>query len=103
MRLAGETLAVSWLKDAMAEDDLDPALIRFALAPTPKPPMPVVAREVVCKCADVSATQIKAAAAAGSTLGQMQETLKCGTFCGSCLPDIKRLVAESAQGEPQAV
>jgi len=103
VRLAGETLAVSWLKDAMAEDDLDPALIRFALAPTPKPPMPVVAREVVCKCADVSATQIKAAAAAGSTLGQMQETLKCGTFCGSCLPDIKRLVAESAQGEPQAV
>ena len=103
VRLAGETLAVSWLKDAMAEDDLDPALIRFALAPTPKPPMPLVAREVVCKCADVSATQIKAAAAAGSTLGQMQEALKCGTFCGSCLPEIKRLVAESAQGEPQAV
>ncbi|MFO1405119.1 MAG: molybdopterin-dependent oxidoreductase [Azonexus sp.] len=102
VRLAGETLAMAWLKDAMAEDDLDPSLIRFALAPTAKPPMAVAPREVICKCADVTATQIKAACGAGSTLVQLQDTLKCGTYCGSCLPDVKRLVAETAQGEPQA-
>ncbi len=102
VRLAGETLATAWLKDALAEDELDPSLIRFALAPTSKPPMPVTPREIVCKCADVSATQIKAACATGSTLAQMQDSLKCGTFCGSCLPEIKRLVAETCPGDTQA-
>lgn len=40
VRLAGETLAQNWLKQAMAEDELDASLIRLALAPVPghRPP-----------------------------------------------------------------
>ncbi|MBS1144529.1 MAG: nitrate reductase [Proteobacteria bacterium] len=93
VRLAGETLAQAWLKQAMAEDELDASLIRFALAPTAKPPVSMVARNIVCKCADVSDDQIQKELAHGADLPQLQQTLKCGTFCGSCVPDIKRMVA----------
>ncbi|RIX47002.1 MAG: nitrate reductase [Rhodocyclales bacterium GT-UBC] len=93
VRLAGETLAQAWLKQAMAEDELDPSLIRFALAPTSKPPVSIAPRKIVCKCADVSDVQIHEALVAGADLPLLQEKLKCGTFCGSCVPDIKRMVA----------
>jgi assimilatory nitrate reductase catalytic subunit len=96
VRLAGETLAQAWLKQAMAEDELDASLIRFALAPTAKPPVNVAPRNIVCKCADVSDVQISKEVAAGADLPQLQQKLKCGTFCGSCVPDIKRMVAEQA-------
>lgn len=94
VRLAGETLAQVWLKQAMAEDELDASLIRFALAPTAKPPVGVVPRNIICKCADVSDVQIHAELAQGAGLPQLQDKLKCGTFCGSCVPEIKRLAAE---------
>ena len=94
VRLAGETQAQAWLKQAMAEDELDARLIRFALAPSAKPPITMVARNIVCKCADVSDVQIYKGLESGSDLSQLQQNLKCGTFCGSCVPDIKRMVAE---------
>ncbi len=94
VRLAGETLAQSWLKQAMAEDELDASLIRLALAPSAKPPVTVAPRNIVCKCADVSDAQIHKELAQGADLVGLQEKLKCGTFCGSCVPDIKRLVTE---------
>jgi assimilatory nitrate reductase catalytic subunit len=50
-------------------------------------------RNIICKCADVSDVQINKELAAGATLPQLQDKLKCGTFCGSCVPDIKRMVA----------
>jgi assimilatory nitrate reductase catalytic subunit len=102
VRLAGETLAQSWLKQALAEDELDAGLIRFALAPTATPPLNVAARNIVCKCADISDVQIRGAVAAGATLPQLQDELKCGTFCGGCLPDIKRMVAECAPRQAAA-
>jgi len=40
--------------------------------------------------------QISKEVAAGADLPQLQQKLKCGTFCGSCVPDIKRMVAEQA-------
>ncbi len=94
IRLAGETLAQTWLKQAMAEDELDASLIRFALAPSAKPPTAMIARNIVCKCADVSDVQIRLELDGGAELPGLQEKLKCGTFCGSCLPDIKRMAAE---------
>ena len=94
VRLAGETLAQAWLKQAMAEDELDAALIRLALAPSARPPVTVPPRNIVCKCADVSDLQIHKELASGSGLAALQDKLKCGAFCGSCAPDIRRLVAE---------
>ena len=99
VRLCGETQAVAWLKQAMAEDELDASLIRFALAPLGKPPVSVAPRNIVCKCADVTDVQIRQALAAGADLPELQEKLRCGTFCGSCVPDIRRMVAEFAPSE----
>ena len=96
VRLAGETLAQIWLKRAMAEDELDAGMIRFALAPSTKPPGNIVPRNIICKCADVSDVQIRQALADGAGLPQLQDALKCGTFCGSCLPEIKRMVTRQA-------
>lgn len=94
VRLAGETLAQDWLRAALAENDLDGALIRFALAPSSKAPTSVAARHIVCKCADVSNTQIRAELGSGANLAQIQDKLKCGTFCGGCMPELKQMVAD---------
>ena len=102
VRLCGETQAVSWLRQAMAEDELDASLIRFALAPLGKTPVSVAPRNIVCKCADVTDVQIQAELATGADLPTLQEKLKCGTFCGSCVPDIRRMVAEHLPTEAAA-
>jgi assimilatory nitrate reductase catalytic subunit len=46
----------------------------------------------VCNCLDVSENEIKAALAENRDLGVLQQKLKCGTECGSCVPELKRLV-----------
>ncbi|MGE5493201.1 MAG: molybdopterin-dependent oxidoreductase [Actinomycetota bacterium] len=97
VRLAGETRALGWLKEAMAEDGLDASLIRFALAPSAKPPASLPARTIVCKCADVSDQQIEDELRRGCSLKELQGKLKCGTFCGSCLPEIKRMAGRANQ------
>ncbi len=102
VRLAGETLAQAWLKQAMAEDDLDATMIRFALAPTAKPPVSLVPRKIICKCADVSDVQITRELALGADLASLQERLKCGSFCGGCIPQIKHMVAEYAPRQAAA-
>jgi len=103
VRLAGETLAQSWLKDVMADDTLDAALIRWAVAPIDKPPskLPEKSR-VVCKCADITETQINAEFAQGAGLAAVQEKLKCGTFCGSCVPELKQMLARQTPTERAA-
>src|SRR5574343_254531 len=102
VRLCGETQAVSWLRQAMAEDELDASLIRFALAPLGKTPVSVAPRNIVCKCADVTDVQIRQELAGGGDLPKLQERLRCGTFCGSCVPAIRRMVAEHAPAEAAA-
>lgn len=102
VRLAGETAALVWLREAMAEGELGASLLRFALAPSINPPVHVVASTIVCKCADVSEAQIVAAADAGADLAHLQENLKCGTFCGGCMPEIKRLLERQAKQHPEA-
>ncbi len=94
VRLAGEALAQAWLKQAMAEDELDAKLIRFALAPSAKAPIAAAPRNIICKCADISDEQIREAVEAGANLEAVQNQLKCGTFCGGCLPEVKRLVLQ---------
>lgn len=101
VRLAGETLAQHWLKQAMAEDELDASLIRFALAPSTQPPVGIAPRNIICKCADVSDVQIHQALNEGDDLTGLQNRLKCGTFCGSCLPAIKKMVVSHIGNEAE--
>ncbi|MCP5227206.1 nitrate reductase [Accumulibacter sp.] len=98
IRLAGETQAQSWLKEAMADNTLDPELIRWALAPIGRRPGRLPQRSrIVCNCADVSEAQIAADLEASATLAVLQEKRKCGTFCGSCLPELRQMIASQAR------
>jgi hypothetical protein len=38
-------------------------------------------------------SEIEADAVEGMSLDQIQDVRKCGTSCGSCLPEVKRIVA----------
>jgi assimilatory nitrate reductase catalytic subunit len=49
---------------------------------------------IVCVCFQVGAQRIRAAAAAGNrTVETIGKRLGAGTNCGSCVPEIRRLIA----------
>jgi assimilatory nitrate reductase catalytic subunit len=50
----------------------------------------------VCACFGVGEETIRAALATGATLARVQRELKCGTNCGSCIPELRRLAAATA-------
>jgi len=96
VRLAGEVQAAGWLREALSAGTPDPALTRWALAPLAQPPAALPERSpVVCKCADVSEAQIRGTLAAtpGAQLETLQARLKCGTFCGACVPELRQLLS----------
>jgi assimilatory nitrate reductase catalytic subunit len=103
VRLAGETQAQSWLREVMADNTLDAELIRWAVAPIGQRPGKLQPRSrVVCQCADITAAQTAADIEAGATLAVVQDQRKCGTFCGSCLPEIRQMISAQpllARGE----
>lgn len=47
----------------------------------------------VCACFKVAESAIRSAVAAGASLAALQKELKCGTNCGSCVPELRRLLA----------
>ena len=92
--LAGEDQAGNWLRAAMKDGVPIDALRRWIFAPRAEPPVAAAApRKVICNCLDVSEADIKREIAAGADLAALQEKLKCGTSCGSCVPEIKRMLA----------
>jgi len=54
---------------------------------------PAAFERAVCACFKVGESQIRAAVAAGATFAGLQKNLKCGTNCGSCVPELRRLAA----------
>ena len=54
----------------------------------------------VCACFGVSEEAVKAAVQAGATLARLQAELKCGTNCGSCLPELRRVLRDEAPVTP---
>ena len=97
VRLAGETRAGAWLREAMLRGAADASLRRLALAPLDRLPAAGPARgRVVCNCFDVSEDEIGRELAAARSLGEIQARLKCGTECGSCLPELRRLAQATA-------
>jgi len=58
--------------------------------------LPQARGRAVCSCLNVGEEEICNAVAAGQQLSEIQAALKCGTECGSCVPELKRLVAEAA-------
>lgn len=93
VRLIGETLAADWLKQVMLQGEFTDELRRWALAPLNTPPTGQKSRgKIVCNCFDVSENEIIETCEMGADLQTLQAKLKCGTNCGSCVPEVKRLV-----------
>ncbi len=93
VRLVGETVAAEWLKEVMTSGQFTDELRRWALAPIPAPPTTHLKRgKIICSCLDVGESEIIETIELGADLITLQNKLKCGTACGSCLPELKRLV-----------
>lgn len=93
VRLVGETLATDWLKEVMVTGEFTPELHRWALAPLSTPPSGQTHRgRTICNCLDVAENDIIDTLQLGADLITLQNKLRCGTECGSCVPELKRLV-----------
>ena len=96
--LAGDTSAEVWLK-ALLQDELPAdAYGRLLLMPGAKAPVAVKAKgKQVCTCFNVSEEAIRADLATrdGSDeqrLNGLQTQLQCGTNCGSCIPELRKII-----------
>lgn len=93
VRLIGEILATGWLKQVMTQGHFTDDLRRWALAPLSAPPSGHQSRgRIICNCLDVSENEIIENIEMGADLPTLQAKLKCGTECGSCVPELKKLV-----------
>ena len=100
--LAGDSSAESWIK-ALLQDELPAQSYgRLLLVPGAKPPVAVrpTGRQV-CSCFNVSEPRIReqlmhCRGTEDQRLAELQQSLKCGTNCGSCVPELKRLVRAAA-------
>ena len=105
--LAGDTSAEAWIKTLLLEELPAQAYGRQLLLPGAKAPMAVQSSgKPVCTCFIVTDAAIadqlaliheNAGGAAdlmrdAQRLVALQSALKCGTNCGSCVPELKRLV-----------
>ncbi len=100
--LAGDTSAQAWIKTLLLDELPAQAYGRLLLLPGARPPVAVQSRgKVVCSCLNVTDTAIddhlarlvEDAAMPSSDdahLASLQNILKCGTSCGSCVPELKR-------------
>ncbi|MBL8521994.1 MAG: molybdopterin-dependent oxidoreductase, partial [Betaproteobacteria bacterium] len=102
VRLSGNADAVAtsaWLQEWLVAGKPVAAIRRLLLLPSARAPEGFVAPgRVTCQCHGVGEAAIRSALAqlpgtATERLAVLQRNLKCGTECGSCLPEVKRLVA----------
>jgi len=96
--LAGDTRAEGWLKTLLQEELPAQTYGRLLLVPGATAPVAVQSRgKPVCACFNVTDAAITATLARchgtdDTRLAQLQGELRCGTNCGSCLPELKRMV-----------
>jgi assimilatory nitrate reductase catalytic subunit len=98
-RLSGPKVAPQvshWLRDLMLQRAPVKSLAKWLLAPLPPKNQIQTASRTLCTCFGVREDEITAAftTATGDAkqrLEQVQSQLKCGTNCGSCLPELKRI------------
>ena len=100
--LAGDTSAQSWIKTLLQDELPAQAYGRLLLSPGAKAPLAVQSRgKQVCTCFNVTDLAIQAHLTQCSDTGltnesermaSLQKTLQCGTNCGSCVPELQRMV-----------
>jgi assimilatory nitrate reductase catalytic subunit len=111
VRLSGEANALAsgeWLRAWLLEERPVNEIRRHLLLPSREAPAAFVpAGRVVCQCHGATTTAIAATLAAShgsfaDRLGALQTATRCGTHCGSCLPEVRRLVAAACEPAAEA-
>ena len=115
--LAGDVSAQAWIKTLLQDELPAQSYGRLLLLPGARAPVALQARgKPVCTCFSVTDAEIgacltditQAVGGAGylasddERLQALQDKLKCGTNCGSCVPEIKRIIRTIAQARPPA-
>ena len=99
--LAGDTRAESWIKTLLQDELPAESYGRLLLAPGATPPKAIRSRgRQICTCLDVADAAIdehlaECAGSAEERFASLQAGLKCGTSCGSCVPELRRMVGAS--------
>jgi assimilatory nitrate reductase catalytic subunit len=99
--LAGDTRSEAWVKTLLQDSLPAQSYGRMLLVPGSKAPIAVQSRgKAVCTCFNVTDVAIteQLAKSFGSDerrFADLQTTLKCGTNCGSCVPELKRMVRDT--------
>jgi len=99
--LAGDASAEHWLREYLEAEQPVAALGRLLLMPSTQAPQAFKPRgRIVCNCFNVAETEIDEALAElpgtpEATLAALQSRLKCGTNCGSCVPELKKMILAS--------
>jgi assimilatory nitrate reductase catalytic subunit len=101
--LAGDTRAEVWIKPLLQDELPAAAYGRLLLMPGARAPVAISPKgRQICTCFNVTEDAIRdrLQACEGSEperLATLQGSLQCGTNCGSCVPELKRLVHEAAR------
>jgi assimilatory nitrate reductase catalytic subunit len=102
--LAGDTSSGAWIRELLERQVPAQSYGRLLLKPGAAAPAALAARSPqVCSCFNVSAGQIDATldelaradaqASPEQRLDRLQRHLRCGTSCGSCLPELRKRIA----------
>ncbi len=100
--LAGDVSAQGWITTLLKESLPAHSYGRALLIPGAVPPVPVVSRgQQVCACFNVTEVAVEShlktcTGEPSGWLATLQSTLKCGTNCGSCVPQLQRMVRQHA-------
>jgi assimilatory nitrate reductase catalytic subunit len=100
--LAGDTSAQAWIKTLLQDELPAQAYGRLLLAAGSRAPAAVQSRgKQVCTCFNVTEAQITSCLADARGIeterfASLQSQLKCGTNCGSCVPELKRILRQAA-------
>jgi assimilatory nitrate reductase catalytic subunit len=105
VRLAGDLQAEHWMRDFFLSGASVAELRQRLLAGAATAPTGFVARgKVVCNCFNVSEREImefcanltRCAMTSAATLTALQSEKKCGTNCGSCVPELRTMIAAAS-------
>ncbi len=104
--LAGDISAQKWVSDLLVSGQPAQRYGRALLAPGSTPPVDMApSGKVVCTCFNVTDRAINTclATCTGSDkqrLASLQDKLHCGTNCGSCVPQLQRMVRQGEAAKP---
>jgi len=104
--LAGDVAAAGWLREYLEAGVAISALGRLLLLPSRTPPKSLVSKgRMVCTCIGVHENDIvekvqkSTKSGVDALLDELKTRLRCGTGCGSCVPELKRLIAANATAQ----